>query len=168
MANCLSPKGACRGHCPEDVNHVLSRKDESRFQCNVCKRKKKSVWMFKREAVHFCKKAPQAIVPKAPCRGTQEQMEGTTRRGSGVVMEGGKMEKSLAAGVGTLPGESELEGGKSLAVEVATLRGKVEVTTLRGELELEKLKARKKDEVARLRRHGRLRNGWKKHERICK
>ena len=47
MANCLSPKGACRGHCPEDVNHVLSRKEEFRFQCNVCKKKKKSVWMFK-------------------------------------------------------------------------------------------------------------------------
>ena len=148
MANCLSPKGACCRHCPDDVNHVLSRKDESRFQCNVCKRKKKSVWMFKQEAVHFCKKALQAIVPKAPCTGAQEQMEGTTRRGSGVVMEGGKMEKSLAAGVATLRAESELEGGKSLAVEVATLRGKVEVATLRGELESEKLKARNKDEVA--------------------
>ena len=148
MANGLSPRGACCGHCPENVNHVLSRKDEFRFQCSVCKRKEKSVWMFKGEAVHFCKKAPQAIVPKAPCTGAQEQIEGTTRRGSGVVMEGGKMEKSLAAGAATLRGESDLEGGKSLAVEVATLRGKGEVATLRGELESAKLKARYKDEVA--------------------
>ena len=64
--------------------------------------------MFKREAVHFCKKVPQAIVPKAPCTGAQEhhyeprKMEGTTWRGSGVVMEGGKMEKSLTPGVAIL------------------------------------------------------------------
>ena len=63
-------------------------------------------------------------------------------------MEGGETEKSLALGVETLQREWEWEGGKSLAVEIATLHGKVEVETLHGEPE--KLKRRNKDAERKL------------------
>ena len=93
----------------------VESKHDVRFQCNICKKKKKRVCIFKREEVHFCKKALQAIVPKVPCKGPQERhyeprkIEGTNRRGTGVVLEGGKMERSLAVEVATLREELELE-----------------------------------------------------------